>query len=90
MHDRRDRVEEGERLLAGELEDRLGQRGRSERPGRDDDAVPIVGRQAGDFLALERDQRLGEDGRLDGGGKSVAVDRERAARRHLMRVGRSA
>ena len=45
MHDRRDGVEEGERVLAGQLADRLGERGRGERPGGDDDAVPIRRRQ---------------------------------------------
>ena len=46
MHDRRDGVEEGERVLAGERADRLGQRGRGEGAGRDDDAVPLRRRQA--------------------------------------------
>ena len=41
MHDRRDRVEEGERVLAGERADGVGERGRGERAGRDDDAVPV-------------------------------------------------
>ena len=53
------------------------------------DAVPVVRRQAGDFAALDANQRLGGDRRLDRGGKAVAVDRQRAAGRHLMRVGRA-
>ena len=89
MHDRRDGVEEGERILAGELLDRFGERLRGQRSGRDDDAVPILGRQARDFGAFHGDQRLGEHGGLDGGRESVAIDRERAAGGHLIRVGRA-
>ena len=43
MHDRRDRVEEGERVLAAEAADGVGKRRRGERAGRDDDVVPIRG-----------------------------------------------
>ena len=50
MHDRRDGVEEGERVLAGERADRGGEIGRGERAGRDDDAVPVRRRQR-DFAA---------------------------------------
>ena len=39
MDDRRDGIEEGERILAGEIADRRGERRRGEGPGRDDDAV---------------------------------------------------
>ena len=87
MHDRRDGVEEGERTLAGQAADRLRERRRGQRAGRDDHIVPILGRQARDLAALERDERMGEDRRLDGFRKAVAVDRERAAGRHLMGVG---
>lgn len=73
-----DRIEEGERIFAGEGADRLGEGGRGEGPGGDHDAVPVVGRQAGDFLAADFDERVGLDLRLDGGGKSVPVDRQRA------------
>ena len=82
-----DRIEEGERIFAGEGADRLGEGGRGEGPGGDHDAVPIVGRQAGDFLAADFDERVGLDLRLDGGGKSVPVDRQRAARGNLVDVG---
>ena len=57
MHDRRDGVEEGERVLAGERADRVRERGRGERAGRDDDAVPVVGRQR-DLVAPDLDQRM--------------------------------
>ena len=87
MHDRRDRVEERERVGAGAPPYRFRQRRRRERPGSDDDAVPIRGRQGGDLLARDRHQRLRLQRRGDRGGKAVAVDRERADRRHLMRIG---
>jgi hypothetical protein len=62
MHDRRDGVEEGERVLAGLCEDRLGE--------RDDVSGPVAmmtldhdsRRPAIDFAALDRDQRV----RLEG------------------------
>ena len=44
------------------------------------------GRQR-DFAALERDQRMGGQRRRDRRGKAVAVDRQRAAGRHLIGVG---
>ena len=51
MDDRRDGVEEGERVGAGRLGDRLGERRRGQRAGGDDRLVPLGRRQAGDFLA---------------------------------------
>ena len=45
MHDRRDGVEKGERVFAGERADGGGEIGRGERAGGDDDAVPFVRRQ---------------------------------------------
>ena len=88
MHDRRDGVEKGERVFAGQRADRGGEIGRGERAGRDDDAVPFVRRQR-DFAARERDERMGGERRRHRGGKSVAIDRQRAARRHLVAVGRA-
>ena len=85
MHDRRDRVEEGERVFAGERAHEIGERRRGEGAGRDDHAVPVRGRVA-DFLAADRDQRVRLDRRRHGGGKALAVDRERAAGRHLVGV----
>ena len=83
MDDRRDGIEEGERVLAGEGADRLGERRRGEGAGRDDDAVPVR-RQAGDLAALDGDQRVRCERLADRGRKSVAVDRQRAAGRHLV------
>ena len=54
VHDRRDGVEKGERAFARQSSDRLGQRHRGERAGRDDDIVPVLRRQAGDLAAVER------------------------------------
>ena len=88
MDDRRDGVEEGERVLAGQRADRLGQRRRGERAGGDDDAVPVGRRQAVDLLAHgSSTSGSAASARLDRGGEAVAVDRERAARRQLVRVG---
>ena len=89
MDDRRDGVEEGERVLAGQFGDRLGECGRGERTGRHDDAVPVLGRQARDFLALQRHQRVGEQGLLHRRREAVSVDGERAAGGQLVRVGRA-
>ena len=60
---------------------------RGQRAGRDDHIVPILGRKPRDLAALERDERMGEDRRLDGFREAVAIDGERAAGRHLMGVG---
>ena len=87
MHDRRDGVEEGERAFAGQLAERLRQGRGRERAGGDDHTVPLRGRQAGDLAALEADQRMGENRRLDRLGEAVAIDGKGAAGRHLMRVG---
>ncbi len=48
------------------------------------DAVPVGGRQAGDLAALDRDQRMRLERRRHRGREAVAVDRERAAGRHLV------
>ena len=61
VDDRRDGVEEGERIFAGQSSDRLGQRGRGQRAGRDDHVVPVFRRQAGDFAAVDRDERMAEN-----------------------------
>ena len=88
MHDRRDGVEKGQRVFAGERADAGGEIGRGERAGGDDDAVPFV-RRHGDFAARQRDERMGGERRRDRGGKSVAIDRQRAAGRHLVGIGRA-
>ena len=88
MDDRRDGVEEGERVFAGEPADGGGEIGRGKRSGGDDDAVP-VGRRQRDLAARERDQRMGFQRRRHRGGKAVAVDRQRAARRDLVAIRRA-
>jgi hypothetical protein len=43
----------------GQLEDRVGKRGRGEGAGGDHHAVPVGRRQAGDLLAGDGDQGMG-------------------------------
>ena len=87
VHDRRDRVEERERVLVGELADRVGQRCRGEGAGRNDHVGPFGRRQAGDFAAVDLDQGMVVQRLGDSGGEPVAVDRQRAAGGHLVGVG---
>ncbi len=89
-HDRRDRIEERQRVLVRQLADRVRQRRRGEGAGRDDHVAPVGRRQAGDLVAVDLDQRMVVQRLGDGCGKAVAVDRQRAARGHLVGVGRSA
>ena len=89
VHDRRDGIEEGERLLAGEFLDRARERRRGEGAGGDDDGIPILRRQAGDFLPADLDERVVLQGMGHRRRKAVAVDRERAARRHLVPIARA-
>jgi hypothetical protein len=89
MHDRRDGVEKRERCLAAAIADRFRQRGRGEGAGRDDHAVPFGGREPYDLAAFDRNQRMSFEAFGDGGGKVVAVHRQSAAGRHLMRIGRA-
>ena len=69
--------------------DRVGERRRGEGAGRDDDAVPVGRRQAarsprgGSSISGWAVERGG-----DGCREAVAVDRQRAAGRHLVGVGR--
>ena len=86
VDDRRDGVEEGERRLARQLEDRLGERGRGEGAGGDDHGGPFLRRQAGDLAALDGDERMRFERRRDRVGEAVAVDGQRAAGRHLIGV----
>ncbi len=87
MDDGGDGVEKGQLRLAGELADGFGEGGRGQRAAGDDDLVPIGRRQARHFLAADRDQRLGFQRLGHAFGESVAVDRQRAAGRHLVGVG---
>ncbi|MNX74228.1 hypothetical protein D3C86_1056610 [compost metagenome] len=81
-----DGVEEAEALLAGHLQDGVGQGGRGQRAGGDDDIVPLFRRQAGDFLAHDGDEGVGFQFGCHGLGEAVAVDGQGAARRDLMGV----
>jgi hypothetical protein len=67
---------------------RLGEGGGGERAGRDDDAVPLRGRQAGDFGARDRRSADGRRAPRSRAAKSLAVDGERAAGGNLVGVGR--
>ena len=61
---------------------------RGQRAGGDDDAVPVRRRQAGDLAALERDRAdAPRTAASTAAREAVAVDRERAAGRHLVGVG---
>jgi len=68
---------------------RIGERRRSQRASGDDDAVPVLRRQAGDLAALDPDQWLALDRRFDRRRKAVAIDRQGSAGRHLMGVRRA-
>ena len=46
VDDRRDGIEEGQVILAGQFADRLAERRRGQRAGRQDDRVPVVRRRA--------------------------------------------
>jgi len=89
VHDRSDGIEERQRVLAGQPADRIGESGGGERTGGDDDAVPVLRRQSGNFLADRGDQRFRLDRGRDGGGKALAVDRKRCTRGNLVRIGRA-
>ena len=90
MHDRRNRIEERQRVFVREFADRIRQRRRGEGTGGDDDIAPVRGRQAVDFSAADLDSGMVVERPGDGGGKSVAVDRQRAAGGHLVGVGGNA
>ena len=89
MHDRRDRIEERQRVFVGQFADRVGQRRRGEGAGGDDDVAPVRRRQAVDFGAADLDQRMVVQRLGDRGRKAVAIDRQRAAGGHLVGVGRA-
>ncbi len=86
MHDRRDRVEEGELGLAGQSLDCASERLRGEGAGRNDHALPFGGRQPADLLARDRDRRMRFERARHLGGEAFAVDGERAACRQLVSV----
>jgi len=86
VNDRRNGIEEGERVLARAFGDRVRERGRGERPGGDDHALPIRGRQPRDLLAADIDQRMGGERGGDGSRKPLAVDCQRSPGRDLIEV----
>ena len=63
-----------------------GERSGGEGTGRDDGRAPFGGRQPGHLAALDADQRMRAERRRHGFRKSVAVNRQRAARGKLMPV----
>jgi hypothetical protein len=86
MYDRRDCIEEGERILAG-----LGKNGLREivgcqRPRGDDDAGPRGGRPAINLTAFDGNQRMLLKRRRHVSGEGVAVDGKSRARRHAMTI----
>ena len=70
-----------------ETADRLGERARGQRTGRDDHVVPVARGKSGDFATLEGDKRMSQHRLLDRRGETVPVDGKSAAGRHLMGVG---
>ena len=83
VDDRRDRVEEGERVLAGLARDGLGEHRRGERAGRDDRGA--VG-ECIDAFANDRYVRVRFERSCNTGRETVAIHRERGARRHLVKI----
>ncbi len=86
MDDRRDRVEEGEGVLAGLGGDRRGQPGSGQRPGGDDRRM--VG-QGIDALAYDGDVGMLRDRPRNRGRERLAVDGERRPGGHAVRVARA-
>src|SRR5262249_36757596 len=76
MDDRRDGIEEGERVFARHGPYRRGKGGRGERTSRDDDAVPCGGREGRALRPRPGRQRGGAEappaGARDGGGPAGA------------------
>ncbi len=86
MDHRRDGIEEGERTFTCQFGNRPAQGRRGEGARRDDDTAPGLGRQAGDFTAIDRDQRVRLEARRDVLRKAVAIDGKCAACRKLVLV----
>ena len=72
---------------SGQFADGVRQRRGGERAGGDDGIVPVRRRKAGDFAALDLDQRMVLQCLGDGRGEPVAVNGQRAAGGHLVGVG---
>ena len=86
VNNRRDGIEKGQLVFAGERRDGLRKGRRSQRPGGDDDAPPVLWRQASHFTPLDGHQGMVFEGLGDAPRKIVAVDRQRRAGRHLRRI----
>ena len=87
VDDRRYGVEERERLLARRVADGFRQRRRGQRPRGDDGWTPVSGGKPATSPRSTLISGSREIAASHGGRKAVAVDRQRAARRHLMRIG---
>ena len=88
VDDRRNGIEERQRVFAGELRIVSASAGEVSGPVATDDVVPLR-RRLGDFRPVDLDERLGFQRRGDRGGESVAIDGERAAGRQLVEIGRA-
>ena len=90
MHDRRDGVEERQRLLARQAAHGFGQRRRGEGAGGDDGRAPVGRRQAGDLFSRAM-AMLGcaSSVRVMVCGERHPVHRQRAAGGQAMRVRRA-
>jgi hypothetical protein len=84
--DRRDGIEEGQRVGVGFRLDRLGERWRRQRPGGNDGRSPILRWQAGHFFAPDGDERMIFERSRDGLREADAIDGQRSAGRNLMPV----
>ena len=84
IDDRRYGVEEGEILFARMSADGFRELDRGEWTRRDDDAVPVFGRNVVDGFANDRDVRMGFERRGDVFRETFAVDCQGAASRHRM------
>src|SRR4029077_1239358 len=69
VHDRRNGVEESERVFAGQPAQRVGERRRRQRAGGNDDVVPL-GRRLENFLAADVDEWLAFERGGGGGGEA--------------------
>ena len=87
VNDRSDGVEEGKGAFACEPGDRLREVGRGQRTRGDDVDIGMIRNYFRHFPADNLNIWLGRDRLGDRGGESVAINRERAARRHLVGVG---
>ena len=87
MDDRRNGIKKRQRLLSCEPANGMGQARGGQRAGGDNHIVPVVGRQTGDFFPRNRHQRMRVQDLRNFLRKAVAVNSQRAACRHLMRIG---